>query len=373
MPPISVLMKPSSGMCNLNCDYCFYCDETKKRTQQSFGFMEEETLKNIIRKTMLRAEGAVSYAFQGGEPTLRGIDFFRKAVAYQKQYNKHGIQVHNAFQTNAYLIDDEWCRFLKENQFLVGVSLDGIREVHDAYRHEKNGGPTYDHVLESIRRMDEYGVDYNILTVVNRRVAQHIEEIYENYKAHGWKYQQYIACLDPLDEPHGKSEYALRPEEYGQFLVKLFELWYQDLQHNQQPYIRLFENYIGILVGYYPEACDQRGTCGIQYVVEADGGVYPCDFYMMDEYLLGNLNECRLDAIDEKRREIGFVERSLKLTGKCRECRYYAICRGGCQRHRDWNAGQNGYENYFCTAYETFFDVCYDRMKEIAETIRARG
>ena len=181
MPPISVLMKPSSGMCNMKCDYCFYCDETKKRTQQSFGFMKEETLKNIIRRTMLRAQGGISYAYQGGEPTLRGIDFFKKAVEYQKQYNKHGIQVQNAFQTNGYLLDEEWCRFLKENHFLVGVSLDGIQEIHDAYRHGKDGGPTYERVVRATKLLDEYGVDYNILTVVNRRVAGRIEEIYENY------------------------------------------------------------------------------------------------------------------------------------------------------------------------------------------------
>lgn len=370
MPPISVLMKPSSGMCNMKCDYCFYCDETKKRAQQSFGFMKEETLKNIIRKTMLRAEGGISYAYQGGEPTLRGIDFFRKALEYQKQYNRNGIRVHNAFQTNGYLIDEEWCRFLKENRFLVGVSLDGTREVHDAYRHGKDGGPTYDRVVRATRLMDEYGVDYNILTVVNRRVAGCIEEIYENFRRHGWKYQQYIACLDPLEEPHGQNEYALRPAEYGEFLIRLFNLWYADLQKRQQPYIRMFENYISILAGYCPEACDQRGTCGVQYVVEANGGVYPCDFYMTDEYLLGNFNDCRLDALDERRRKIGFLERSQKLSAECAACRYYHVCRGGCQRNRDWNPQKQAYENYFCSAYQIFFDACYERMREIAEQMK---
>ena len=143
MPPISVLMKPASGMCNMKCEYCFYCDEMEKRTTESFGFMSEETLKNVIRKTMLRAEGFASYAYQGGEPTLRGIDFFRKAVAFQKQYNRHGIQVNNALQTNGYLLDEEWCLFLKENQFLVGLSVDGTAKYHDALRHSKTGVGTF--------------------------------------------------------------------------------------------------------------------------------------------------------------------------------------------------------------------------------------
>ena len=320
MAPISILMKPSSGMCNMQCDYCFYCDETRKREQESYGFMSEQTLKNIIRKTILRAEGMVSYAYQGGEPTLRGIEFFQKAVEFQKRYNKHGIRVNNALQTNGYLIDDAWCKFFKENHFLVGLSVDGIKETHDKYRHNKNGDPTYDRILRAAELMDQYGVEYNILTVVNQAVAANIKPIYSFYKKRGWNYQQYIACLDPLDEMRGQNEYALKPEIYGTFLTELFNLWYEDWKRGEQPYIRQFENYIGILLGYPPESCEQRGCCGIQNVVEADGSVYPCDFYMLDEYCLGNFNENRIDEINSKRNEIGFVNRSRKLTQECRKC-----------------------------------------------------
>lgn len=370
MPAISVMLKPSSGMCNMSCDYCFYRDETQKRSQESYGFMSEKTLKNVIRKTMLRAEGMISYAFQGGEPTLRGLDFFEKVVEYQKQYNKNGIQVHNALQTNGLLIDENWCKFLKENQFLVGVSLDGTEEVHDAYRHTRtNGSPTFDLVCNSIRLMESYGVDFNILTVVNQAVAENIQEIYSFYRQKKWNYQQYIACLDPLDEPHGQNGYSLLPEQYGQFLIKLFRLWYKDWKKGRQPYIRQFENYIGILLGHFPEACDQRGVCSIQNVVEADGSVYPCDFYMLNDYRLGNFNENRLDEIDAKRLEIGFLERSLQLDQNCKHCPYYPICRGGCQRNRDFNPEIMAYQNYFCPGYRMFFDACLDQMEEIARSL----
>ena len=362
MPPISVLMKPASGMCNMKCEYSFYCDKMDKRSKESFGFMSEETLRNVIRKTMLRAEGFVSYAYQGGEPTLRGIDFFRKAVAFQKQYNRHGIQVNNALQTNGYLLDEEWCLFLKENQFLVGLSVDGTAKYHDALRHSKTGEGTFERVCRSAELMDRFQVDYNILTVVTPQIARHIEEIYPEYQRRGWHYQQYIACLDPLGEGHGRTEYSLTPEEYGAFLDRLFALWYRDYQKGRQPYIRQFDNYIGMAKGYPPEACDQRGTCGIQNVVEADGSVYPCDFYMLDEYLLGNFNKDRLDAIDERRREIGFVERSCLLNEACRECNYYGLCRGGCQRHRDYNEKTGRYDNYFCRAYKIFFDRWYETI-----------
>lgn len=372
MPPISLMMKPSSGMCNMKCDYCFYCDETQKRVQESYGFMSEDTLKNVIRKTMLKAEGSVSYAYQGGEPTLRGIDFFKMAIEFQKKYNRNNIQVHNSLQTNGFSLDDQWCHFLKENNFLVGISIDGIQKVHDAYRHDKQGNDTYNKVVKSTELMDAYGVDYNILTVVNQKTAQHIEEIYGEYQRRGWFYQQYIVCLDPLEEGHLKTDYAISPEQYGVFLTKLFDMWYHDWKKNRQPYIRQFENYIAMLVGYAPEACDQRGNCGIQYVVEADGGVYPCDFYMLDEYHLGNFNENRLDEIDAKRKEIGFLQRSLQLDPKCQQCPHYYLCRGGCQRHRDPVLHTKYYENYFCNGFRFFFDHCRDRMVEIAGTIDNR-
>lgn len=370
MPPISVLIKPSSGMCNMTCDYCFYCDETQKRTQKSYGFMSEATLKNVIRKTMLRAEGTACYTFQGGEPTLRGLDFFEKVLFYQKQYNKKGVQVYNSLQTNGLFMDETWCRFLRENRFLTGISLDGIQKTHDACRHNrKDNAPTFDRICKSIALLETHHVEFNILTVVNQTVSQNIQEIYAFYKRQKWNFQQYIACLDPLKEPHGQNSYSIPPESYGQFLTELFRLWYKDWKKNRQPYIRQFENYIAILLGQFPESCDQRGTCSIQYAVEADGSVYPCDFYMTDEYRLGNFNEHRLDEIDAKRREISFLERSLLLDQSCKLCTYYSLCKGGCQRNRDWNPETKTYQNYFCQSYRMFFDACLDGLTEAANSL----
>ncbi len=373
MPAVSVLMKPASSLCNLSCDYCFYCDEAEKRAQKSFGFMSLQTLKNVIRKTMLRAEGTAGYAFQGGEPSLRGLDFFRQATAWQKQYNQNHVRVQNAFQTNGYLIDEEWCEFFREHQFLVGLSLDGTPEIHNSLRHDrKSGGATFDRISYSADLMDAYGVDYNILTVVTPAVAKNIADVYSYYKERGWNYQQYIACLDPLGEKHGQASHSLTPEVYGEFLIDLFFLWSRDLKNGKQPYIRQFENWIGLSAGYMAESCDQRGVCGIQNVVEADGSVYPCDFYMLDEYRLGNFNEDRLDAIDARREALGFVERSRQLDSECRQCKYYRICRGGCQRNRDFNPATGLYENYFCPAYRMFFDRYYGEITEIGKQIGKR-
>ena len=372
MPALSVMMKPSSGMCNMHCQYCFYCDEMVKRQQQLYGFMSEETLKNIIHKTMFQAEHQITYAYQGGEPTLRGIDFFRKAVELQKKYNHNHLQVFNALQTNGYALNEEWCKFFKENDFLIGVSVDGTKEIHDTYRRSAGKGePTYDVIMRHIELLDKYQVDYNILTVVTEKTAHHAKEIYEYYRKMGWNFQQYIECMDPLgaEEP---TEYSLKPETLGHFLTELFDLWYQDYLRGKQPYIRKFENYIGILVGCRSEACDQRGECGIQLVVEADGSAYPCDFFMLDDYKLGNFNEDRLPQMNQRRKEIGFVERSRKITQECRACPYYRVCRSGCQRTRDFFPEQDAYKSHYCEGYRYFFDHCLDRMMKIAKEVRER-
>ena len=369
MPPMSVLIKPASGNCNMKCDYCFYCDEQRKRSIPSYGIMSDTTLKNVMRKTILHSEGFCSIAFQGGEPTLAGIDFFRKVIEHEKHFNRNHIKVNYALQTNGFNINEEWCHFFKDNNFLIGLSVDGTQDVHDKYRHSKSGNATYEQIIKTAALFDQYGVDYNILTVVHREVAEHIDEIYDLYKDKGWHYQQYIACLDPLYEKPGMREYSLPKEQYGKFLIDLFNRWFRDLKMNQQPYIRQFENYISILLGKGAEACDQRGTCGIQYVVESDGSIYPCDFYMLDEYKLGNMNDTSIAAMDEKRKEIKFIEESIKLSQECRQCEFYGICRGGCQRSRI-KTDQELYQNYLCEGYKEFFKECLPSMLQIADMVK---
>ncbi len=303
--------------------------------------------------------------FKGENLLYGGSTFFKKAVAYEKQYNRNHIKVQNSFQTNGYLLDDKWCEFFKENHFLVGLSLDGTPETNDKYRHAAGCKSVSNHILDAAKLLKKHGVDFNILTVVTGNTAAHITEIYEFYRRQGFGFQQYIACLDPLNEPHRKTPYALSPTQYGEFLITLFHLWYKDWKKGRQPYIRQFENYIGILAGYRPEACDQCGVCSIQNAVEADGSVYPCDFYVLDEYKLGNFNTDQLDVINEKRAEIGFIERSKKLKKDCIACPYFFICRGGCQRNRDLDAESGLYENYFCESYKMFFENCLPLMKTI--------
>ncbi len=368
MKNISMMIKPVSGLCNMSCAYCFYCDEAQKREKSCYGQMSEETLKNVIRKTMLPADGVMSYTWQGGEPSLRGLEFFRRAVELQEKYNRNGVQVFNAFQTNGYAITEEWCEFFREKHFLIGLSVDGTQEIHDAFRCGADGGGTYDRVKRTADLFSRMGVEFNVLTVVTSQLAEHTKEIYESYRKNGWLFQQYIACLDPYGERKGERPYSLLPQQYGEFLSELAGLWYRDLKKGRQPYIRQFENYVGMAAGYQPESCEQCGICSEQYVVEADGSIYPCDFYVMDDWYMGNLNRDRLDAVDAKRLEKSFIGRSAPSV-KCRECRFFSLCRGGCMRNR--TKDRNGiYQNDFCEGYQLFFGQWYDKFAELGQKVR---
>ncbi len=369
MPPIYVMIKPVSGACNMNCQYCFYKNEMQNRSQALFGKMTDKTLENVVRKTLEFAEGACTFSFQGGEPTLAGLDFYKKLLELEQKYNRKKILIHNVIQTNGYELNQQWCTFFVENNFLVGISVDGVRTAHDAFRKDQDGNNTYFRVLESVKMLQEAKCQFNILTVVNAKTAPKISRIYEQYRKLGFFWQQYIACLDPIWEMQNRQEYSLTPEAYGQFLIELFDLWDSDLKKGRQPYIRQFENYIGILLGQMPESCEQRGVCSYQSVIEADGSVYPCDFYVLDDYKIGNLNENDFEEMNANRAKIRFVENSLNYVSKCRECIYFTLCRGGCRRHREQPGTVLG-ENWFCQSYQMFFSARWKRLEEIAEGLK---
>ncbi|WP_270395751.1 anaerobic sulfatase maturase [Mediterraneibacter massiliensis] len=366
----TVLIKPTSSLCNMHCDYCFYCDEAAKRETASYGMMSEHTLKNIIKKTLFQAQSDICFAFQGGEPTLRGLPFFQKVIDFETRFNRNTVRISNVIQTNGLLIDTDWCKFFKENHFLVGISVDGTQTTHDMCRHTKSGASTYVKIKQSIHLLEQYQVDYNILTVVNAFTAPAICEIYQEYKQNGWNYQQYITCLEPLGEDARKHPYSLTPSMYGKFLIQLFDMWYKDWKRGKAPYIRQFENYIGILMGYPPESCEQRGICSMQGVIEADGSVYPCDFYVLDPYKLGSFNENAISDFFENKRAKDFIEESKNISSACKNCEYYTLCRGGCKRSRIKEPDGTAYRSYFCESYRMFFAKEGKRLEEIAKFLR---
>lgn len=369
MAPLSLLIKPASGLCNLRCRYCFYADEMCKREVPSYGVMSEETLALVLEKAFAYADGRVTLAFQGGEPTLAGLDFFRSVVKLTKKNNVRGLPVQYALQTNGVLLDEDWAQFLGENHFLVGVSLDGDRELHNHNRVGVDGKGSFDTVMERIELLKRSQVDFNILTVVTAWTSGSIGKIYRFFQKNDLPYQQYIPCLDPIQEERGQADYSLTPKKYGHFLKTLFDNWYRDVKAGKFVYNRYFENLLGMLLGCPPESCGMAGQCSQQNVVEADGSVYPCDFYVLDEYCLGNLRTDSFAAIHRRREEIGFIERSRQIHPDCVACQWLEICRGGCRRDREQPDGSLG-RNYFCSAYQEFFSYAMPRLEELANLAR---
>lgn len=371
MPPLSLLIKPSSGMCNMRCEYCFYADEAAKRSTPSYGFMSEETQEAMVRKALSYARGSCAFLFQGGEPTLIGLPFYERLIELEEKYNINQLPIHHAIQTNGYRMDADFAAFLAKHRFLAGISLDGNRRTHDSFRKNREGGGTFEDVMKTIALFDRYKVDYNILTVVNSRTAQEIDRIWNFYKKNGFRYLQFIACLDPLlqEEAVSGGAYSLTPEAYGTFLIRLFDLWAADLREGNYTSVRQFDNYVQMLLGHPPESCDLSGHCAFQNVVEADGSVYPCDFYVLDEYRMGNLNECGFEELKERGKEMDFVRASVLRPERCERCPYLRVCRGGCRRHRQTLPDGTLGENIFCPSFTAFFEHAMPMLMEIAESI----
>lgn len=365
MKSLSLLIKPASSNCNLRCSYCFYHDETENRSVQSFGYMSEKTLEAMIQKSLSFAEESCTFGFQGGEPTLAGLDFFKRVIALQKKHNTKNLKIQNALQTNGILLDDEWASFLAANKFLVGISLDGDESLHNLYRKDAQGNGTFTRVMQGIEALKRHHTEFNILTVVTAQTAKRIKEIYAFYMKHGLVYQQYIACLDPVGESKGKRKYSLTPELYARFLKNLFDIWYADRAAGKFVYNRYFENLAAILLGQHAESCDMNGVCSVQYAIESDGSVFPCDFYMLDEYCIGNMNVNSFQEIDQKRDSIGFIRQSAKLAEQCRSCLWLRLCRGGCRRNRVAAGAEDAGVNYFCQSYQEFFPYMLPRMREL--------
>lgn len=349
------MVKSASSLCNMRCRYCFYHDEAKNREEAVRGIMKEDTVLNLIRKFSSVSEG-VSFLFQGGEPTLAGLDFFRNFLRLEKEIAPDTYFYH-AFQTNGMLIDDEWASFFKENNILVGVSFDGGTRIHDAYRFDTSGNGTAKRVLETVEILKRHKVDFNILIVVTRLLADNIDYVWRFLLRHELYYHQYIACMDPLDGE--KTEYSLDDRSYARFLKALFDRWYDALRHGLYVSIRLFDNHVMMLDGSMPESCELCGRCSIEYVAEADGSIYPCDFFSLDEYYLGNINSEEVADLDRRRQEIRYIENSLENREGCMECPAYVICRGGCQRYR-----KDG-RYIFCNAIREYYEYARERLFEV--------
>jgi uncharacterized protein len=325
--------------------------------------MSLETIENIIKDVFSLNPEALVLAFQGGEPTLVGLDFYKETIRLISIYNKKGINVSYSIQTNGILLDINWCKFLKINNFLVGVSLDGNKLIHDKNRVDANNQGTFTKVMKAIELLKKFHVEFNILTVVNNDLVKDIEKVYHYFVTHDFNFMQFIPCLSSIGHIQEK---ALSKDNYYSFLNKLFDLWYIDIVKGKKVSIRYFDNLVGIILGFNSQSCDLNGKCSNNLIIESNGDIYPCDFYVLDDFKIGNINDGLVNIYINKIR-LEFIDSSMAISDKCLKCKFYELCRGGCKKHKELN---NDDLNYFCLSYYNFFKRNISKLEEIAYIIR---
>jgi len=361
--------KPIGPVCNINCRYCFYLkkQELYPGRKVSDFRMSDAVLEEYIRQYMDKPEPQVTFVWQGGEPTMLGLDFFRKAVGLQNKYNTKGKNIINTLQTNGIKLNNEWALFFKENHFLIGVSLDGPAHLHNKYRQN-----TFDAVMGGIQILKEYDVDYNILCTVNRINADYPLELYEFFKQQsGTNFWQFI----PIVEHSGSKVYdhSVLPEQYGKFLVEMFDYW---VRHDiGKISIQIFDVVFNHFMGLPPTLCIFAETCGNAPALEHNGDFYSCDHYVETEYFLGNIMDqpMQLMVDSDQQRTFG-INKKATLPDYCHRCSVKSLCNGGCPKNRFTKTpdGEPGL-NYLCAGYKRFFTYVTPYMEYLAQQYRIGG
>lgn len=369
----SVLVKPAGPDCNLGCGYCFYRGKQALFPSPQPHRMNATVLEETVRQMMRDGGQEVVFSWQGGEPTLMGVEFFERAVGLQREYGQDGQVVGNGLQTNGLLIDDRWCRFLRSARFLVGLSIDGPPDVHDHYRRAVGGQTTWQRVDEARKRLLDAGVAVNALTVLTDASVRCPGDVYESLKTSGLRHMQFIPCLehDP-DRADRAAPFSVGPEALGAFLCDVFDRWLDDFRHGEPTtVVRWFESVFATYVDVPPPECTLLGECGTYVVVEHNGDVFSCDFFVESDWKLGNVLQGELVQMLNSAAQVGFGRRKSQLPRACRQCRWLPHCGGGCPKER-WGHPAGDGRSYFCDAYQTFFSHAHDRFETLAASWRRR-
>ncbi len=369
MTPFTLLIKPSGSDCNVDCTYCFY-----KRRAPEVGRgrqrMTYEVLERLV-KDYLRLRLPVSgFAWQGGEPALMGLDFYKKAVELQKQYAVPGQRVTNALQTNGIFLNDDWCEFLRQTGFLAGVSIDGPKEYHDRYRMDFSGAGTFDRVMRAIRKCKEHNVEFNTLTLLNDVNGSHPDELFDFFIENNIRYLQFIPCVETNPATGQISPFSITPQQYGKFLCRTFDRW---LDYGPEKIsIRDFESILSFYAIGRHTICTFDRQCNAYVVIEHTGDVFCCDFFVEPKWRLGNILETPIETLAASPKKKQFARAKRNLCTQCLVCRHLAVCRGGCMKDRaPFDRETYDVQSYFCQAYKTFFDYAMPRFLHLAAQIKA--
>lgn len=365
--PFSLLVKPASADCNLNCAYCFYLDKCHLYAHTKTHRMSETVLEHLIREYMATPQPVYTFGWQGGEPTLMGIDFFRKVIELQQRYGSNETLVANGIQTNATLIDDEFAEHLSRYHYLVGCSLDGPADSHDHYRRTRGGGPTHDAVLKGIRTLAQHGVEFNILVLVSQANVQRAKDVYHYLVDNGFYYHQYIPCVE-FTEDGKRQPFAITDHQWGDFMCTIFDLWYPNDRNRVS--VRYFDSLLQKMVDGTPNVCALAGNCCNYVVVEHNGDVYPCDFFVQESMKLGNIMQNSLAAIMAAPRYRQFGAQKAAFNKTCLACDYLNLCMGDCLKHRQPIGNNSRRLSVLCAGWKQIIKHTHDKLEEIAATIR---
>ncbi len=371
-----VMAKPSGSACNLQCDYCFFLKKKKLYPKSNFR-MSDEVHEAYIRQLLSAHQvPQITVAWQGGEPTLMGLDFFRRSLELQKKYQKPGTRIENTFQTNGILLNEEWCRFFHDNSFLVGLSMDGPQELHDHYRKDRGGQGTFDRVIRAARLLQKHEVEFNILCTVNSKNADHPLRVYRFFRDElQAQYLQFIPVVE-RDNESGFQEGSLvtdrsvRPAQWGCFLIEIFDEWVK--RDVGRTFVLNFDGALAGWLGLAGTVCIFGPTCGQGMALEHNGDLYSCDHFVEPNQYLGNIMERPMIdlAASDKQRRFGRDKRDC-LPSCCKNCRFLAICNGECPKNRllETPEGEAGL-NYLCEGYRAFFAHADRLMRIMAELLR---
>lgn len=358
--PLYVMAKPAGSHCNLACSYCYYLDKQRLYDpEDKRHYMSEEMLDLFIRRYFeAQTTEDVCFTWHGGEALLRPLSFYKKAVELQKRYGG-GRPILNCLQTNGTMLTDEWCRFLKENDWLVGISIDGPQEFHDEYRRNRAGVPSFLNVMRGIRLLNTHGVEWNAMAVVNDYNANHPEEFYDFFKSINCRFIQFAPIVERLTpdgdiasgaEKGDLADFSVSPNQWGEFLCRLFDRWVKE--DVGKVFIQIFDATLANWCGVEPGVCSMAKECGHAGVMEYDGTVYCCDHFVFPEYRLGNIKDKTLLEMMSSDKQLNFgADKHRTLPEKCRNCRWLFACNGECPKNR---IGPNGL-NYLCEGYRRFF------------------
>jgi uncharacterized protein len=363
----SLLIKPASAVCNLDCEYCFYLDRDADPYSALPGRrMTLDTLERLVDTYLFYSYPQSVFAFQGGEPTLAGLPFFTKLVEFQQKYGRANQGVSNALQTNAVLLDKNWCDLFHQFQWLLGVSLDGPEEVNDLYRYNKERRGTWKRVMQSVELLQINKVEFNILCVLSTANVEKPKELYRFYRSIGIDNLQFIPLAE-FDGLGNRLPYTITAEQYGRFMTEVFELWWPE---RRKVRIRCFDNIAEAVAGHKPGTCTMHESCDSYVVVEYNGDVYPCDFFVEGGWKLGNVNDDSWGEIARRVKRFDFAGKKSIAHPECQVCEYQSLCHGGCPKFRHGPRRQFEDLDYFCSAYKQIFAKTVDPLRKELKRLR---